>query len=112
MSAEVYHYSTNHYGVSEWRPDRQRLHELLLELDDADDAEHPDLSVTHSSGWVLTYTQTRNLLIEHLDRPDPRGPLILRKVSHEQALLIFMRLAASNLDGVLREDWQPVESGG
>src|SRR5947208_17176177 len=41
-------------GAMESDPPLERLDALVRELDGPDDPEHPDVAVTHESGWTLS----------------------------------------------------------
>lgn len=50
---------------------RDDVEDLLAELDAEADSEHPDVSVTHESGWTLSAFQTGLVVWENVEAEDP-----------------------------------------
>jgi hypothetical protein len=82
-----------------------QLAELLAELDDTDDAEHPDVAVSTQSGWTLSGFRAGHLVWENVETDQaPRHQVAL---SRTEQLRLLTLLAHGDLDEVERADWQP-----
>ncbi|ADE53797.1 hypothetical protein [Coraliomargarita akajimensis] len=102
----LYH-STDCDGVSELRPDRERMREIIAQLDDPDiaDADHPDVSLTNdSNGWSITFYASGIATYENLDADDS-PPKYLPKISRAEALKLWCDLAAGKLDWIESHAW-------
>jgi len=61
--------ATNRNGEDERDPPPERLDDLVRELDGPADDEHPDVSVTHESGWSLSGFPSRLVIWENVEEP-------------------------------------------
>lgn len=104
---DLYH-STDCFGVSELRPDKARMRELIEQLDDPeiDDAEHPDISLTHDgSGWSVTLYPSGIATLENLESSESETRF-LPDVSRAAALELWLFLAAGKLDALHAKAWR------
>jgi hypothetical protein len=74
---------------------------VLGELD-TPDAEHPDASLTHESGWSLSAFQSGRLVWENVEEGEPRHML---GVSRERTLHLWLLLARGDLATIEGEAW-------
>ena len=79
------------WGGSEPNPSVDRMREVLAELD-AEDDEHPDVSLSHESEWCLSVFRSGLLVWENLEEGDPKH---MRRVSRDRVLELWMKLAAN-----------------
>ncbi|MDP0498881.1 MAG: hypothetical protein Q7P63_02165 [Verrucomicrobiota bacterium JB022] len=108
---DVPYHTTDVFGVSHMAPDEDQMREVLESLEDADFGEHPYVSLTHSTGWTLSYYESGVLLWENLsddeDDDTPSQPQrYLRNVSPEAALRYWTQLAEGRLRDLQRLQWQ------
>jgi len=97
----AYH-STDVYGITHINPDEAILRDVLEGVFDAEDVPHPDASIMHESGWILTYSRSRCLTLEHADNENMR---LLRNVLPNQALQYWYWLARGQITALLNLEW-------
>ncbi|MFF9819795.1 hypothetical protein [Streptomyces sp. NPDC014006] len=85
-------------------PDPEMMRRVLDGLVQADD-EHPDVSLTHESGWSLSAFGDGLLVWENPDE-DSMAPGEIRDVSREEVLRLFGLLAAGDIASVEALSWQ------
>lgn len=95
---------THRMGDMESDPPLDRLRALIGELD-ADDPEHPDVAVSHESGWTLSAYSDGLVVWENVEEGD--DPRHLRGVARERLLDLFTAVAQGDLDAVEKEAWLP-----
>jgi len=66
----AYHLTTQH-GATESEPSADRMHQVLTSID-PNDAEHPDVSLTHESAWCLGVFASGLVVFENLEEGEPR----------------------------------------
>lgn len=112
------YHTTDVFGVTYVAPDEDQLHEVLDTLEDADLGEHPYVSLTHRSGWTLSFYDTGVLLWEKLAGDDPDAydaaeldspPRFLRKVSRKDVLRYWEMLAEGQIAELQRLKWKAEE---
>ncbi|MGB0415751.1 MAG: hypothetical protein ACPGKS_02760 [Coraliomargarita sp.] len=104
---DLYH-STDCFGVSELRPDKARMRELIDQLDDPeiDEAEHPDISLTHDgSGWSITLYPSGVATLENLESSESETRY-LADISRAGALELWSMLASGKLDALQAKPWR------
>ncbi|MFF5933379.1 hypothetical protein [Streptomyces sp. NPDC012508] len=85
-------------------PDPETMRRVLAGLADADD-EHPDVSLTHESGWCLGAFRGGLLVRENPD-DDSVAPGRMREAAREEVLRLFGLLAAGDITSVEALPWQ------
>ncbi len=77
-----------------------RLYDELLKAD----SEHPDVAVTHESEWCLTVLKSGFLVLENLEKGEPKhvGP-----VNRDEAIELMMALANGLVDDLHVVLWRP-----
>ncbi|AVH96242.1 hypothetical protein C5L38_15110 [Streptomyces sp. WAC00288] len=85
-------------------PDSETMKRVLDGLAQADD-EHPDVSLTHESGWSLSAFGDGLLVWENPDE-DSMAPGEMRDVACEEVLRLFGLLAAGDIASVEALSWQ------
>ncbi|MFF0078102.1 hypothetical protein [Streptomyces sp. NPDC005494] len=85
-------------------PDSATMRRVLDGLAQADD-EHPDVSLTHESGWCLSAFDDALLVWENPDE-DSVTPGTMRDIAHEEVFRLFGLLAAGDIASVEALSWQ------
>lgn len=85
-------------------PDPRTMRRVLDGLARADD-EHPDVSLTHESGWCLSAFGGGLLVWENPDG-DSVAPREMRDVGREEILRLFAALAAGDIASVDALSWE------
>ncbi|MFF5922536.1 hypothetical protein ACFY8C_30000 [Streptomyces flavochromogenes] len=85
-------------------PDPETMRRVLDGLAQADD-EHPEVSLTHESGWCLSAFDGGLLVWENPDE-DSVAPGEMRDVAREETLRLFAVLAAGDIASVEALSWQ------
>ncbi|MEU7829720.1 MULTISPECIES: hypothetical protein [unclassified Nonomuraea] len=85
-------------------PDADAMRRVLDGLAEADD-EHPDVSLSHESGWCLS-AFTGGLLVWEDTDDDSVAPGEMRKVSREEMLRLFGLLAAGDITTIEELPWR------
>jgi hypothetical protein len=102
------------YSVTRWWGKEQRglpaaeFAAVVAELDAADD-EHGFVSLTHESEWTLSYSKSRVLVFENVERDDE--PNHMADVSAASVVRLWRHLASGDIAAVLAEEWQPGYGG-
>ena len=96
---------TNRMGGSVLEVDDEAIDQVLAELDEPADAEHPDVSIQVESGWCLSAYQSDRLVWENVEDAGP--PRHMRAVSRERMRELFRRVAAGELEAVETSPWLP-----
>ena len=91
------------YGGSEDGRSLDQIPPLLDQLVDAED-EHPNVAVTHESGWSLGAYRHGYITFEHLDGEG--GPFHMRNVSRERTIELMELVARGEVQVVLEHDWK------
>ena len=95
--------TTNEWGARERDPPIARLRELLQSLD-IDDKEHPDVALTHESGWCLSAFPS-GLLVWENDETNS-GPRHMKAVPREEVLRLWLELAQGDIATIESESWK------
>lgn len=85
------------------------LDPLVAELDGPDDAEHPDVSVTHESGWALSAFPSGLLVWENIDSDGPGAHRA--SVDRIEVRRLFGLLARDDVGAVASFGWEPGYGG-
>lgn len=98
----TYH-TTDASGTTLICPDEEGLEGVLESLEDAVDADFPDVSLIHVSGWAVTIDNRWIAVLEKVQTDD-----VPMKVStlegKDEALKLWLQLARGDVDGVI-EGW-------
>lgn len=108
----LYH-TTDLDGISELKPDKQRLRTILASLDseNAETASHPDVSlVNDENGWSLSVFASGIVTLDQLDEPD-EPPQYMENVNRDTALRLWLDLAAGRMESIIALPWQK-DAGG
>ncbi|PJN28112.1 hypothetical protein [Kitasatospora sp. CB02891] len=79
-------------------PDPEAMRRVLDDLTNADD-EHPDVSLSHESGWCLSAFRSGLLIWENTEDGSV-APVEMREVTREEILRLFRLLAAGDIASV------------
>ncbi|MEV0188161.1 hypothetical protein AB0I39_06435 [Kitasatospora purpeofusca] len=91
-------------GVAVDEPAPEAMSRVLDGLVNADD-EHPDVSLSHESGWCLSAFRG-GLLIWEDTESDSVAPGEIREVGREEVLRLFGLLAAGDIASVEALPWR------
>ncbi|MER8006765.1 hypothetical protein [Streptomyces sp. NPDC094149] len=91
-------------GKTVEEPDPETMRRVLEGLAQADD-EHPDVSLTHESGWCLSAFGGGLLVWENPDE-DSVAPGEMRDVGREETVRLFGLLAAGDIASIDALSWQ------
>lgn len=104
---DLYH-TTDLEGISILNPNEEQMEMVLmsLETNDADDAPHPDVALTHDgSGWSLSVYASGVITFDNLDASE--GSLrYMDSMNLDTALELWLKLARGNIEGLLKLDWK------
>jgi len=104
----TYH-TTDAFGTTLICPQPEQLREILESLFEADEADFPDVSLIHVSGWTLTIDDRWTAVLERM-KP-PMAPLrVIRLEGIEDALALWLRLARGDLESILQLPWADPEN--
>jgi len=99
-------YSVRHrHGGDSPTLDPAKFASVLREVRAAD-AEHPDVALSHESGWCLSYFHGGLMVFENVEQ----GAEVwhVRNVDEQRALSLWVELARGNIAAVKRsEHWLP-----
>ena len=95
--------TTNRWGAMEGDPPIERLRELLQSLE-IEDKEHPDIALTHETGWCLSAFPSGLLVWENEEADAPRH---MKGVPREHVFVLWLKLAQGDIAAVEAEPWQP-----
>jgi hypothetical protein len=104
----TYH-TTDAFGTSLICPDPEQLREVLDSLFEAEEADFPDVSLIHVSGWALTVDDRWTAVLERM-RPPNAEPRILRLGGVDDALALWLKLARGDLERILDLPWADPEA--
>ena len=94
-------------GASIAQPTEEQMRALLDSLADSDD-EHPDVSVTHETGWSISAFHSGLVIFENVETGE--GPWQMRSVSRDATLALWMLLAGGNIQEIRERPWLPGDS--
>ena len=103
---DLYH-TTDTDGVTELNPPAETMRELLdsLDHDEAEDAEHPDVSLVHdTSGWSISVFPSGVVTFENLDEPDEM-PRFMIGVPRNEALALWLDLSRGRIEHLRSHPW-------
>ncbi|MEJ2229499.1 MAG: hypothetical protein P8Y67_15070 [Alphaproteobacteria bacterium] len=86
-------------------PTTAQLEQLLASLDWGGKHEHPDVSVTHETGWCVSVFQNGVTVLENVQTNE--GPWHILGATSDYILSLWHLLAEGNIDTVRSGDWQP-----
>ncbi len=74
------------------------------DLDERGDSEHPDVSVTHESGWSLSTFPSGRLVWENVEA----DTAVRHRAAHDrdEVLRLFRLLARDDVDAVASSGWE------
>jgi hypothetical protein len=95
--------TTSRWGAMEGDPPIERLRELLQSLE-IEGKEHPDIALTHETGWCLSAFPSGLLVWENEEADAPRH---MKGVPREHVFVLWLKLAQGDIAAVEAEPWQP-----
>lgn len=103
---DLYH-TTDADGITELNPTAEKMRALLDHLDrrEAEDAEHPDVSLVHdTSGWSISVFPSGVVTFENLDEPDEM-PRFMSDLSRNEALALWLDLSKGRIGHLMSQPW-------
>lgn len=97
-------HTTDAFGTTLICPDPDELRDVLHSLNEADEADFPDVSLIHVSGWAITIDDHWIAVLERM-RPPEVSMRVLRLVGVDDALALWLRLARGDVEGILELPW-------
>lgn len=97
------------YGGMEVDPPLARLATLIGELNSYEDDEHPDVEVSHESGWGLSAFPSGLVVWENDEEQGDTRPYVrhMDGVTRERLLELFHAVARGDLAMVEQQPWLP-----
>lgn len=74
-----------------------------------EDPEHLDVLVSHDSGWTIVAYPNGLVILQDLSRMEEIAARHMSAVTKDRVVALWLMLASGNIEGVLREPWQPGE---
>lgn len=96
------YFAYDRIGAAIQRPAERTMSDLLASVN-ANDPEHPDVSINHQEGWALSYGPSRTIIFENVETGD--GPWYMKAVSREQALELWKLLAQGRVAELQGQNW-------
>ncbi|RJU10916.1 hypothetical protein XcmpCFBP7700_06675 [Xanthomonas campestris] len=78
---------------------------LLLSSFDAPDQEHPDVSLSHESGWCLSVFESGLIIFENIETGE--GPWHMRLPSPQHSLNLWQLLSSGQIATIQLHPWVP-----
>jgi hypothetical protein len=94
---------THRGGEMERDPDLSALEALVKELD-RDDAEHPDIAVSHESGWTISAFPSGRVVYENVEDPSHQPPELT--TSRRDLAAILRHVAAGDHEALASLRWR------
>jgi hypothetical protein len=98
----TYH-TTDRWGVMEHDAPAVRFAELLDSLEESDDQEHPEVGLTHESGWTLSVFRRGRVVWENAETEE--GPWHLSGLPRADLLGLWTALAAGDVAEIRARPW-------
>src|SRR5262245_51203859 len=95
----------NRQGAMVRDPSMAAVDPVLAELDGPPDDEHPDVALSHESGWTLSAFASGLVVSENVEADDP--PRRLTEVRREQVRELWLALAVGDFEAIEQQPWQP-----
>ena len=96
------YYVQTRWGDSEDNPKKNRMQEILAELDAAD-PEHPDTWLSHESGWTLSVFESGLIVWENPELDG--GARYQEQVSRVEALRLWLLLSRGEFEVIESMPW-------
>lgn len=104
------YHTTDRDGITELSPPAERLREIIESVNepDAGDEASPEVWLSHTSGWTLSYFPSGLMLLENdHSQSEPRA---LPGVGASLALTLWQLLANDQITELRRFPWEPYET--
>lgn len=98
------YHCTDAYGISEPSPPPERMRAFIESVFEADDADFPDVSIIHDSGWRLTYTSQQVMILDNVER-DLNG-WSLEELQPDRAHSLWLLLAQGEIEKLRKLPWR------
>jgi hypothetical protein len=96
---------THRSGATEHDPPTEQLDALIAELDEVDQ-EHPDVALSHESGWTLSAFTNGRVFWENVQQDEPAR--LMGNVECDRLRELFLRLARGEITLIEAEPWEAV----
>ena len=98
------YYAYNRMGRTVASPDEAAM-SLLLDSLAAPDPEHPDVSLSHESGWCASVFGSGLVVLENVETGE--GPWHMRLPSPQHALDLWQLLSGGQIAEIQARPWVP-----
>ena len=98
------YFAYDRMGSTVISPDEAAMSELLGSLA-APDPEHPDVSLSHESGWCASVFGSGLVILENVETGE--GPWHMRLTSPQHALELWRLLSGGYVAAVQSHHWVP-----
>lgn len=103
----TYH-TTDAEGRTLVTPSSKQMRAVLASLEHADEADFPDVSLVHESGWAITIDERWLAVLERVE--DPVVAMRTLSVEHlDGAFTLWASLAAGDLKAIEAMSWREVD---
>lgn len=99
------YFAVDRFGNRMYVPTVAQMEQLLASFQWGGLSEHPEVSLTHESGWCLKLYPSGLLLLENAAAN--KGPWHMRGLSREVVLEMWQWLANGELEKVGTAGWMP-----
>lgn len=97
------YFMTDLMGETVDQPDENRIREIISGLENADD-EHPDVALSHESGWSLSVFSDKTLLWENVEDSSVT-PREVTLDSWDAVVGLLLALSRGDIAEVEQADW-------
>jgi len=97
-------FAHNRSGATVSEPSTEEMTALLESLR-LPDSEHPDVSLTHESGWCISAFRSGLVCLENVETGD--GPWHMRDLSFDSVLELWGKLAEGHIESLRSFTWLP-----
>ena len=102
-------FACDRMGATIDAPSPPAMHDLLATLHGVVDPEHPDVSVTHESGWSISAFASGLIVLENVETG--AGPWHMRDVPADRIVDYWGAIAEGRYDDLKPLPWRPGYGG-
>jgi len=94
---------TDQNGITTLRPDHKKMVFVVQQMYRANEEDFVEVTLTHASGVAVSLYPNGTAV---LDTPDSNTYSILEDLTMNEQLMLWVQLAAGNIDSLNKLDWQ------
>jgi len=99
-------HTTDREGITRLNPDTDTMRAIIASLQD-DVPEHPDVWLTHDSGWTISLFPSGLAVLEN---EHTHNTSQIENITPDQALQMWLQLSQGNVQSLLKQNWQHTDS--